>query len=136
TGDNLQGPPSLGADGTVYVQSASSDVYAVRAFDGAVLWHFAAATGSVGSRATPALSADGSTLYVGSSGGCALRPHHRWEAAVADAHQRSHWRTHRERAGCGSRRDDLRGHRWELRECPRRHRRLQPERCPQVALHG
>ena len=69
TGDNLQGPPSLGADGTVYVQSASSDVYAVRAFDGAVLWHFAAAIGSVGLRATPALSADGSTLYVGSSGG-------------------------------------------------------------------
>jgi outer membrane protein assembly factor BamB len=68
-GLGLQGSPTIGPDGTIYVQSASSELYAVDPQDGHVYWKFAASTGSVGVRGSPAISQDGKRLYLPSGGG-------------------------------------------------------------------
>ena len=64
-----EGEVTIGPDSTLYVQDASSTVYAVNPVTGNVQWTYSAPSGSVGVRGTVALSPDGSTVYVGSGGG-------------------------------------------------------------------
>jgi outer membrane protein assembly factor BamB len=68
-GDLVGGPPTIGPDGTVYVEDERSVVYALNPQDGAVDWSFAGSQGGVGYGGTPAVSPDGTTLYVTSAGG-------------------------------------------------------------------
>ncbi|MBV8981266.1 MAG: PQQ-like beta-propeller repeat protein [Acidimicrobiia bacterium] len=63
------GPPTIGPDGTLYLEDSMSRVEALRPSDGQVLWQFSGAPGGIGARGTPALSADGTTVYAGSGGG-------------------------------------------------------------------
>jgi outer membrane protein assembly factor BamB len=69
TGLGLIGSPTVGPDGTVYVEDSASTLYAVNPSNGQVLWSFAGASGSVGEPGFPAISADGTTLYLPSGGG-------------------------------------------------------------------
>jgi outer membrane protein assembly factor BamB len=68
-GLGLQGSPTIGPDGTIYVESATSELYAVDPQDGHVYWTFAGLTGEVGVRGSPAISLDGKQLYLPSGGG-------------------------------------------------------------------
>ncbi len=69
SGTDLQGSPTIGRDGTVYVESASSELYAVDPQNGHVYWTFTGSSGTVGVRGSPALSPDGTTVYLPSGGG-------------------------------------------------------------------
>jgi outer membrane protein assembly factor BamB len=66
---NSESEVTIGPDGTLYVQDASSKAYAVNPANGQVLWTYAPPSGTIGVRGTPTLSPDGSTIYVGSGGG-------------------------------------------------------------------
>jgi outer membrane protein assembly factor BamB len=63
------GPPTLGPDGTVYLQNADSEVYALNPKNGHVYWSFAGSLGDVQKGDMPAISPDGATLYLTSNGG-------------------------------------------------------------------
>jgi outer membrane protein assembly factor BamB len=69
TGLDLIGSPTVGPDGTVYVEDSGSTLYAVNPSNGQVLWSFAGSSGSVGEGGFPAISPDGTTLYLPSGGG-------------------------------------------------------------------
>ena len=60
--------PTVGPDGTVYIGANNSNMYAV-APDGSMKWLFEAERELAGIWTTPALSADGSTLYFGANKG-------------------------------------------------------------------
>jgi outer membrane protein assembly factor BamB len=64
TGAAIENTPAIGADGTVYLYSSDSTIYAVNP-DGTVKWRFP--TGSW-SESSPAIGADG-TIYVGDQNG-------------------------------------------------------------------
>jgi large repetitive protein len=68
-GHSLQGSPTIGPDGTIYVQSGTSELYAVDPQNGHVYWKFAGSVGRTLVRGSPAISRDGKTLYVPSGGG-------------------------------------------------------------------
>jgi outer membrane protein assembly factor BamB len=61
---NIHGEPSIGADGTIYIGSWDTYVYAVYP-NGTLKWRYKTA-GSIAPLASPSLSPDGLTLYVGS----------------------------------------------------------------------
>jgi outer membrane protein assembly factor BamB len=65
TGDSIRSSPAVAADGTVYVGSDDSYLYALNP-DGSLRWRFQT-DGSIGS--SPAVAADG-TVYIGSNDGC------------------------------------------------------------------
>jgi outer membrane protein assembly factor BamB len=60
--------PTIGPDGTVYFGASNSNFYAVTP-DGKLKWMFEAEREVAGIWSTPALSADGSTLYFGDNAG-------------------------------------------------------------------
>ena len=60
--------PTGGADGTVFIGANNSNMYAVRP-DGTMKWLFEAERELAGIWTTPALSADGSTIYFGANKG-------------------------------------------------------------------
>ena len=60
--------PTIGVDGTVFIGANNSNMYAVRP-DGSMKWLFEAERELAGIWTTPALSADGSTLYFGANKG-------------------------------------------------------------------
>jgi large repetitive protein len=60
--------PTVGPDGTVYIGANNSNMYAVGP-DGSMKWLFEAERELAGIWTTPALSADGSTLYFGANKG-------------------------------------------------------------------
>ena len=62
TGDDVSSSPAVGADGTVYVGSDDTKVYALDGKTGAKKWEFETESAVTSS---PALGADG-TVYVGS----------------------------------------------------------------------
>ena len=59
----LAGPPTIGPDGTVYLEDEDSVLYALNPENGDVYWSFAGSEGDETS-ATPALSSDGTTVYL------------------------------------------------------------------------
>lgn len=65
TGDSVTGTPAVGSDGTIYVGSTDTSVYAFGA-DGTKKWSYA--TGNTIDTCSPAIGADG-TIYVGSNDG-------------------------------------------------------------------
>ncbi len=69
SGLNLEGSPTIGPDGTVYVENEASDLYAVDPENGHIYWTFAGSVGKVWVRGSPALSPDGTTVYLPSGGG-------------------------------------------------------------------
>lgn len=64
------GPPTVGPDGTIYVDGLGPQLFAVDPGDGHVLWSYQARASGVDSpiASTPALSADGKTLYDSEGG--------------------------------------------------------------------
>jgi outer membrane protein assembly factor BamB len=60
--------PIVGADGTIYTGANNSNMYAV-APDGSMKWLYQAERQLAGIWTTPALSADGSTIYFGANKG-------------------------------------------------------------------
>jgi outer membrane protein assembly factor BamB len=60
--------PTIGPDGTIYIGANNSNLYAV-APDGRMKWLFEAERELAGIWTTPALSADGTTLYFGANKG-------------------------------------------------------------------
>jgi outer membrane protein assembly factor BamB len=60
--------PTVGGDGTIYIGANNSNMYAV-APDGSLKWLFEAERELAGIWTTPALSADGSTLFFGANKG-------------------------------------------------------------------
>ncbi len=68
-GLGLQGSPTIGPDGTIYVESATSELYAIDPQDGHIYWTFAGSMGEVYVRGSPAISLDGKRLYLPSGGG-------------------------------------------------------------------
>jgi outer membrane protein assembly factor BamB len=60
--------PTIGPDGTIYVGANNSNLYALSP-DGQLLWMFEAIREVAGIWTTPALSADGRTLYFGANRG-------------------------------------------------------------------
>lgn len=60
----IHGEPSIGSDGTIYAGSWDTYVYAVNP-DGSLKWKYKT-IGSIAPLASPTLSPDGQTLYVGS----------------------------------------------------------------------
>ena len=64
---DVWGEPTIGPDGTVYVEAASA-LYALNPKNGHVYWSFASSTGGDTTDA-PALSPDGTTLYLTSGVG-------------------------------------------------------------------
>ena len=64
-----EGEVTIGPDGTLYVQDLGSTLYAVDPANGQVLWTYSPPNGTTEPRGTAAISPDGSTIYVGSSGG-------------------------------------------------------------------
>ena len=69
SGLELFGPPTIGPDGTLYVETADSELYAVDPQDGSIYWSFAGTPGAIGAGGTAAVSPDGTTVYLASSGG-------------------------------------------------------------------
>jgi outer membrane protein assembly factor BamB len=63
------GDPTIGADGTVYVEDERSVVYALNPNNGQLYWKFAGQPGGIGEVATPALTPDGTTVYLSSGSG-------------------------------------------------------------------
>ncbi|MBF0558699.1 MAG: PQQ-like beta-propeller repeat protein [Nitrospirae bacterium] len=61
---NIHGEPCIGSDGTIYIGSWDTYVYAVKP-DGSLKWKYKTG-GSIAPLASPTLSADGLTVYVGS----------------------------------------------------------------------
>ncbi|MBF0558166.1 MAG: PQQ-like beta-propeller repeat protein [Nitrospirae bacterium] len=61
---NIHGEPCIGSDGTIYIGSWNTYVYALKS-DGTLKWKYQTA-GSIAPLASPSLSPDGSTVYVGS----------------------------------------------------------------------
>ncbi|MBV9411831.1 MAG: PQQ-like beta-propeller repeat protein [Acidimicrobiia bacterium] len=86
TGHLFYGPPTIGPDGTLYLEDSSSAVYALRAADGHILWQFGGTSGTIGVRGTPSLSPDGSTVYASGGGGVvyalSTTGQLRWQAAI------------------------------------------------------
>ena len=62
--DNIYGEPTVGSDGTIYIGSWDTYVYAVNT-DGSLKWKYQT-DGSIAPLASPTLSNDGNTIYVGS----------------------------------------------------------------------
>ena len=62
--DNIFGEPNVGPDGTIYIGSWDTYVYAVNS-DGSLKWKYQT-DGSIAPLASPTLSNDGGTIYVGS----------------------------------------------------------------------
>ncbi|MBF0488537.1 MAG: PQQ-like beta-propeller repeat protein [Nitrospirae bacterium] len=62
--DSIHGEPCIGGDGTIYFGSWDTYVYAVNP-DGSLKWKYKT-VGSIAPLASPTLSTDGLTLYVGS----------------------------------------------------------------------
>lgn len=62
--DNIYGEPAVGSDGTIYIGSWDTYVYAVNS-DGSLKWKYQT-DGSIAPLASPTLSNDGNTVYVGS----------------------------------------------------------------------
>lgn len=60
--------PTIGKDGTIFIGANNSNMYAV-APDGSMKWLFEAEREMAGIWTTPALSADGNTLYFGANKG-------------------------------------------------------------------
>jgi|GEM_PF-5662083 len=87
TGHGFSGPPTIGPDGTLYLQDSNSMVSAVRPGDGQILWQFQTNAGTIGFRGTPAISPDGSTVYAGSGGGVvyalSTAGRLRWQASIS-----------------------------------------------------
>jgi len=83
--------PTLAANGTIYViarTTAGEVARALRPTDGAVLWTSAALGAAFGATGSPALSADGATLYVTAGSGFvaalnAANGQVRWDGALA-----------------------------------------------------
>ncbi len=65
-GNNPFGDPTIGPDGTVYVEDWRSTLFALNPKNGQLYWKFAGYSGGIGEDATPALSADGTTVYLSS----------------------------------------------------------------------
>ncbi len=65
----MEGPPTVGPDGTVYVEDDRSVVYALNPENGEVYWSVAGSQGGFGDAGTPAVSPDGTTVYATSAGG-------------------------------------------------------------------
>ncbi len=68
-GFNPFGDPTIGPDGTVYVEDQRSKMFALNPKNGHDYWKFAGSGGTFGVRGTPALSPDGTTVYLTSGGG-------------------------------------------------------------------
>jgi hypothetical protein len=64
----LYGSPTIGPDGTIYVENDVSELYAVDPENGAIRWKFAGSPGSAGIRNTPAVSPNGKKVYFSSGG--------------------------------------------------------------------
>ncbi len=62
--DNIYGEPTVGSDGTIYIGSWDTNVYAVNSV-GTLKWKYQT-DGAIAPLASPTLSNDGSTIYVGS----------------------------------------------------------------------
>jgi outer membrane protein assembly factor BamB len=62
--DNIYGEPTVSSDGTIYIGSWDTYVYAVNS-DGSLKWKYQT-DGSIAPLASPTLSNDGNTIYVGS----------------------------------------------------------------------
>ena len=62
--DNIYGEPNVGPDGTIYIGSWDTYVYAVNS-DGSLKWKYQT-DGAIAPLASPTLSLDGKTIYVGS----------------------------------------------------------------------
>ncbi len=62
--DNIYGEPTVGSDGTIYIGSWDTYVYAVDS-NGSLKWKYQT-DGSIAPLASPTLSNDGNTIYVGS----------------------------------------------------------------------
>ena len=62
--ENVYGEPNVGPDGVVYIGSWDTYVYAVNS-DGTLKWKYQT-DGAIAPLASPTLSIDGKTLYVGS----------------------------------------------------------------------
>lgn len=62
--DNIYGEPNIGSDGTIYIGSWDTYAYAVKT-DGTLKWKYQTG-GSIAPLASPTLSPDGLTVYVGS----------------------------------------------------------------------
>jgi len=62
--DSIYGEPNVGSDGTIYIGSWDTYVYAVNS-DGSLKWKYQT-DGAIAPLASPTLSNDGSTIYVGS----------------------------------------------------------------------
>ncbi|HHT9108473.1 MAG TPA: outer membrane protein assembly factor BamB family protein [Candidatus Wunengus sp. YC63] len=62
--DNIYGEPTVGSDGTIYMGSWDTYVYAVNS-GGTLKWKYQT-DGSIAPLASPTLSNDGNTIYVGS----------------------------------------------------------------------
>ncbi len=62
--DNIYGEPNVGPDGTIYIGSWDTYVYAVNT-DGSLKWKYQT-DGAIAPLASPTLSNGGSTIYVGS----------------------------------------------------------------------
>ncbi len=56
--------PTVGPDGTVYVEDSRSTLYALNPKNGQLYWKFVGPSGTIGEDATPALSPDGTTVYL------------------------------------------------------------------------
>lgn len=62
--DNIFGEPNVGSDGTIYIGSWDTYVYAVNS-NGSLKWKYQT-DGSIAPLASPTLSLDGNTIYIGS----------------------------------------------------------------------
>ena len=62
--DSIYGEPNVGQDGTIYIGSWDTYVYAVNS-DGSLKWKYQT-DGAIAPLASPTLSNDGNTIYVGS----------------------------------------------------------------------
>jgi outer membrane protein assembly factor BamB len=69
-GGAYDGSPTIGPDGTVYVEDSASKLFALNPQNGHTYWTFTGSTSStVETEDTPAISPDGTTLYLATAGG-------------------------------------------------------------------
>ena len=61
--------PTIGPDGTVYIEDEDSKVYTLNPENGHAYWKFTGSTGTFLGEGTPALSPDGTTVYLTTAGG-------------------------------------------------------------------